>query len=109
MQSPRVCVCARACDLFDSCSWGGGSSSLHILINACICLLTGHAAMETAACNLIEPKDVVLSVCTGIWGERFADMAERQGAKVVKITKEQGQVFSNQELEQVCLVCEATP
>ncbi|KAK2142089.1 hypothetical protein LSH36_997g01019 [Paralvinella palmiformis] len=61
---------------------------------------TGHAAMETAACNLIEPKDVVLSVCTGIWGERFADMAERQGAKVVKITKEQGQVFSNQELEQ---------
>ena len=57
--------------------------------------------METAACNMIEPKDVVVSVCTGIWGERFADMAERQGAKVIKIEKQQGKIFFQNEFELV--------
>lgn len=42
----------------------------------------GHAGMETALCNLIEEGDVVLICSTGIWGERAADMARRQGADV---------------------------
>ncbi|CAO1302747.1 unnamed protein product [Diamesa serratosioi] len=42
----------------------------------------GHAGMETAFCNLIEEGDVVLICITGIWGERAADMARRQGADV---------------------------
>ena len=40
---------------------------------------TGHAGMEAALCNLIERNDVVLIGINGIWGERAADMANRQG------------------------------
>lgn len=40
---------------------------------------TGHAGMEAAMCNLVERNDVVLIGVNGIWGERAADMAMRQG------------------------------
>ena len=39
----------------------------------------GHAAMETSVCNLLEPGETVLVCTNGLWGERFADMADRQG------------------------------
>lgn len=40
---------------------------------------TGHAGMEAAMCNLVERGDMVLIGVNGIWGERAADMATRQG------------------------------
>lgn len=40
---------------------------------------SGNAGMETALCNLIEPKDTVLIAANGFWGERAQDMAIRQG------------------------------
>ena len=40
---------------------------------------TGHAGMEAALCNLVEPGDVVLVGVNGIWGERASDIAARQG------------------------------
>jgi len=40
----------------------------------------GHAAMECALFNTLEPGDGVLVGLHGIWGERAADMAERIGA-----------------------------
>ena len=40
---------------------------------------TGHAAMEAACCNMVEPRDTVLVACNGIWGERFSDMCNRVG------------------------------
>ena len=40
---------------------------------------TGHAGMECVMTNLIERGDVVLIANNGIWGERAADMAKRQG------------------------------
>ena len=40
---------------------------------------TGHAAMEAALANLVEPLDVVLVAENGLWGQRAADMAKRQG------------------------------
>lgn len=40
---------------------------------------TGHAAMECAMVNAVEPGDSVLAAVNGIWGERAADMAERIG------------------------------
>lgn len=43
---------------------------------------SGHAAVETALCNLIEKDDVVLVGITGIWGQRVTDMAQRYGADV---------------------------
>jgi alanine-glyoxylate transaminase/serine-glyoxylate transaminase/serine-pyruvate transaminase len=47
---------------------------------------TGHAGMEAALCNLIERNDVVLIGINGIWGERAADMANRQGTSLCVLT-----------------------
>ncbi len=40
---------------------------------------SGHAAMECAVFNTVEPGESVLIAINGIWGERAADMAERIG------------------------------
>lgn len=40
---------------------------------------TGHAGMEAAFVNLIEPGDRVLVLQSGIWGRRAKDVAERCG------------------------------
>lgn len=40
---------------------------------------TGHAGMEVALANLVEPKDVVLVACNGLWGERATGVVERNG------------------------------
>lgn len=60
---------------------------------------TGHGAMETVVVNLIEKGDVVLVGCNGLWGERFGEMAERNGADVRKITKPLGQVFTTEDIQ----------
>ncbi len=39
----------------------------------------GHAAMECAIFNSLEPGEGVLIAVNGIWGERAADIAERIG------------------------------
>lgn len=49
---------------------------------------SGHAGMEAALCNLIEDGDTVLCGVTGLWGNRAADMAERYGANVIRISAE---------------------
>lgn len=51
---------------------------------------SGHGAMETALCNLIEDGDRVLIGVTGIWGQRAADMAKRHGANVHVVEAELG-------------------
>ncbi|KAH3827042.1 hypothetical protein DPMN_128970 [Dreissena polymorpha] len=60
---------------------------------------TGHGAMEAAATNLVEEGDVALVCENGLWGQRFADMAQRNGAVVVKLQKPMGTVFSLDEIE----------
>lgn len=40
----------------------------------------GHAAMECAIFNSLEPGESILIVVNGIWGERASEMAERIGA-----------------------------
>ncbi len=44
-----------------------------------IIIFAGSAAMEAAACNMVEPNDVVLVCVNGLWGARWGDMAERAG------------------------------
>lgn len=61
---------------------------------------TGHAAMETSVCNMLEPGETVLVGVNGLWGERFSDMADRHEAKVVTINKPMGQVFTLAEIEE---------
>lgn len=40
---------------------------------------TGHAGMDSVMMNILEEKDVILIAKNGIWGDRAADMAQRQG------------------------------
>ncbi|ELU05539.1 hypothetical protein CAPTEDRAFT_164164 [Capitella teleta] len=61
---------------------------------------TGHAAMEAACCNLVEAGDVVLVLCAGIWGHRFADMVDRHDGVVKKLNKPAGETFSLSDIEQ---------
>ena len=42
---------------------------------------TGHAAIEAVMVNLLEKGDVVLIAKNGIWGDRAADMATRNGER----------------------------
>lgn len=43
---------------------------------------SGHAAMECAVFNTVEPGENVLVAINGIWGERVAEIAERMGASL---------------------------
>ena len=44
---------------------------------------TGHAGMEAAIANLVEPGDKVVVGTSGIWGSRVADLSARyHGARL---------------------------
>uniref|UniRef100_A0AAX7T6Z2 Alanine--glyoxylate aminotransferase n=1 Tax=Astatotilapia calliptera TaxID=8154 RepID=A0AAX7T6Z2_ASTCA len=43
---------------------------------------SGHAAMECAVFNTVEPGESVLIAINGIWGERVAEIAERMGKRL---------------------------
>lgn len=43
---------------------------------------SGHAAMECAVFNTVEPGESVLVAVNGIWGERVAEIAERMGTSL---------------------------
>ncbi len=47
---------------------------------------TGSAGMEAAFVNVVEPGDRVLIGINGVFGERMADVAERCGADVRKVS-----------------------
>jgi alanine-glyoxylate transaminase / serine-glyoxylate transaminase / serine-pyruvate transaminase len=60
---------------------------------------TGHAGMEAAIANVVEPGDVVIVGLNGIWGERVADLVERYGGVSRPINAPAGTVFSLDQLE----------
>jgi alanine-glyoxylate transaminase/serine-glyoxylate transaminase/serine-pyruvate transaminase len=60
---------------------------------------TGHAGMEAAIANLLEPGEKIVVGNAGIWGERVADMAGRFGAEVVELKCPTGSTFSIEELK----------
>lgn len=51
---------------------------------------TGMAGMESCFANLVEPGDTVLIGVSGFFGGRMVAMAERYGAKVVRVDAEWG-------------------
>lgn len=59
---------------------------------------TGSAGMEACVVNLIEPGDVMLVCVNGVFGQRMVDVAQRAGAKVERIDRPWGQVFSADEI-----------
>eukprot|EP00752_Nemacystus_decipiens_P014507 g12916.t1 len=66
------------------------------------CSGTGSAGAEMLMDNLVEPGDVCLIGCNGVFGGRLSDKAERAGGVVHKMEKDWGQVFDIDEvIEQV--------
>uniref|UniRef100_A0A3P9NIE1 Alanine--glyoxylate and serine--pyruvate aminotransferase b n=1 Tax=Poecilia reticulata TaxID=8081 RepID=A0A3P9NIE1_POERE len=61
---------------------------------------SGHAAMECAVFNIVEPGESVLIAVNGIWGERVSEIAERMGANVHRLVKAPGGCYTNKEIEQ---------
>jgi alanine-glyoxylate transaminase/serine-glyoxylate transaminase/serine-pyruvate transaminase len=55
---------------------------------------TGSAGMEATVVNLIEPGDSMVVCVNGVFGGRMVDVAERAGAKVTKVERPWGEVFT---------------
>jgi aspartate aminotransferase-like enzyme len=51
---------------------------------------SGTGGLEAAAANTLSPGDKVLSLANGAFGERFADIAEKYGAQVIRLNFEWG-------------------
>ena len=62
---------------------------------------TGSSGMEMIAANLIEDGDQVVVGVNGAFGARFADCAERQGARVHKVEAEWGRIVEPDAVKQV--------
>jgi alanine-glyoxylate transaminase/serine-glyoxylate transaminase/serine-pyruvate transaminase len=56
---------------------------------------TGTTAMEAGFANLLEPGETVIVGVAGFFGARLADMAERQGARVVRVRAPLGETVPN--------------
>ena len=50
----------------------------------------GTGAMESAVVNMLSPGDKVLVVSIGVFGDRFATIAETYGAQVTRLKYELG-------------------
>jgi alanine-glyoxylate transaminase/serine-glyoxylate transaminase/serine-pyruvate transaminase len=60
---------------------------------------TGSAGMEATVVNLIEPGDSIVVCVNGVFGGRMCDVAERAGAKVTKVERPWGEVFTAAEIK----------
>lgn len=60
---------------------------------------TGSAGMEATVVNLIEPGDAMAVCVNGVFGSRMCDVAERAGAKVTKVERPWGEVFTAADLQ----------
>jgi alanine-glyoxylate transaminase/serine-glyoxylate transaminase/serine-pyruvate transaminase len=51
---------------------------------------TGHSGMEAGIANLVEPGDTAIVGVAGFFGGRIAELAERWGAKVIRVDADWG-------------------
>jgi alanine-glyoxylate transaminase / serine-glyoxylate transaminase / serine-pyruvate transaminase len=64
-----------------------------------ICLsASGTSGMEAGVASLLEPGETMISIHSGFFGARIAEIAKRHGAEVVEVTAPLGQIVP---LEQV--------
>jgi alanine-glyoxylate transaminase/serine-glyoxylate transaminase/serine-pyruvate transaminase len=61
---------------------------------------TGSAGMEAAVANFAEPGKKFALLTNGFFGDRIGEMARRQGAEVVKLSKGWGEPFDPQEVRE---------
>eukprot|EP00891_Asterochloris_glomerata_P005512 jgi/Astpho2/5512/Aster-02778 len=60
---------------------------------------TGHAGMEAAIANVLEPGETIIVGNSGIWGQRVCDLSERYGGKVVNLESGHGAALSFEQIE----------
>lgn len=65
----------------------------------------GSAGMETCLVNLLEPGDEAVICIHGVFGTRLADIAERCGAKVIKVEAEWGTPINPEDVKQALASC----
>jgi alanine-glyoxylate transaminase/serine-glyoxylate transaminase/serine-pyruvate transaminase len=53
---------------------------------------TGSAGMEACLVNLLEPGDTALVAVNGVFGERMVSIAQRCGARAVRVEAEMGEI-----------------
>lgn len=68
--------------------------------DAFIYTASGTGAMEASIANVISPQDKVLSLVIGVFGKRFAQIAQTFGAQVEILTSEPGKVIDLKILEE---------
>jgi alanine-glyoxylate transaminase/serine-glyoxylate transaminase/serine-pyruvate transaminase len=61
---------------------------------------TGSAGMEFCFVNLVEPGDEVVIGVNGVFGLRMVDVAERCGAKVIKVEAPWGRIIEPEQIAQ---------
>jgi alanine-glyoxylate transaminase/serine-glyoxylate transaminase/serine-pyruvate transaminase len=61
---------------------------------------TGTSAMETAVANLVEPGKRVLSVVTGYFADRLAQMCTRYGGEVSRVEAPWGKAIDPEQMRQ---------
>jgi len=67
---------------------------------------TGSAGMEACLVNLLEPGDAFVVGVNGVFGTRMAEVAERAGARVVRVEAPWGQIIRAEQIEAALENCE---
>ncbi|SHJ83418.1 aspartate aminotransferase [Geosporobacter subterraneus DSM 17957] len=62
---------------------------------------SGSGALESAIVNLFSPGDTILAVCLGVFSDRMAEIGEKHGLNVIRLTKEWGQAARVEEIEAI--------
>lgn len=65
----------------------------------------GSAGMETCLVNLLEPGDEAVICINGVFGTRMADIAERCGAKVIRVESPWGHPILPEQVELILKTC----
>src|SRR5438034_9678684 len=66
---------------------------------------TGSAGMEFCFVNLIEPGDEVVIGVNGVFGTRMVEVAERCGARVIKVEAPWGQIIEPAQIADALKSC----
>jgi alanine-glyoxylate transaminase/serine-glyoxylate transaminase/serine-pyruvate transaminase len=66
---------------------------------------TGSAGMEFCFVNLIEPGDEVIVGVNGVFGGRMVDVAERCGARVIKVEAPWGKIIEPSQIAVAIKTC----
>ncbi len=64
---------------------------------------TGSSGMETAVANFVEPDSKFAVFASGYFCDRLSEMGKRQGARVARLEKPWGEVFSYEEAAEFVL------